>query len=90
MSQKFATESFVQGVGTDRPGEAIMGIDWNERWKRRTEDEDLFRTIQNGDYRTALTEMFKQQRGVTICEHGNMTTYQPCPQCNEELDRLGL
>ena len=67
-----------------------MRISFSERFKRRTEDEDLFRAIKNGDYRTALTEIFKQMRGVTICEHSNITTYQPCPQCNEELDRFGL
>jgi hypothetical protein len=26
---------------------------------------------------------------VRTCKHGNMTTYLHCPQCEDELDRLG-
>jgi hypothetical protein len=63
-----------------------MGIDWNERWKRQAENERLFTVIKTGDYRTALMALFVELRGVGICKHGNMTDYQPCPQCYAELD----
>ena len=66
-----------------------MGIDWIERLKRQAEDERLFTAIKTGDYRTALMALFAEVRGVEICEHGNMTDYQRCPQCEDELDRLG-
>ncbi len=67
-----------------------MRNSFTERFKRQMEDEDLFTAIKNGDYRTVLTEIFKQMRGVEICKHSNITTYRPCPQCAEEVDRLGL
>jgi hypothetical protein len=63
-----------------------MGIDWNERWKRQAENERLYTAIKTGDYRTALMALFVEVRGVGICEHGNMTDYQPCPQCDAEFD----
>lgn len=66
-----------------------MGIDWTERLKRQEEDERIYRAIKTGDWRTVLMELFKEVRQVSICEHGNMTDYQPCPQCEVELDRLG-
>ena len=31
-------------------------------------------------------ELFKEVRQADICKHGNMTTYQPCPQCEDELE----
>ena len=65
-----------------------MGIDWNETWKRQAEDERLFRAIKTGDWRTALMELFKEDRHVDICNHGNMTDYQPCPQCDAEFDEM--
>jgi hypothetical protein len=65
-----------------------MGIDWNERWKRQAEDERLFRAIKTGDYKTALMALFAKVRGVGICKHGNMTDYQPCPQCESDLDEM--
>lgn len=65
-----------------------MGIDRIERMKRQAEDERLFRAIKTGDYRTALTELFKEVRQVDICRHGNMTTHQQCPQCADEIDSL--
>jgi hypothetical protein len=65
-----------------------MGIDWKERWKRQAEDERLFRAIKTGDYRTALMALFVEVRRVEICGHGNMTTHQPCPQCEDELDEM--
>jgi hypothetical protein len=33
-------------------------------------------------------ELFRDVRQVRVCEHGNMTSYERCPQCEEELDRL--
>ena len=71
------------------PTGATMGIDWKERLERREEDERLFRAIKTGDYRTALMALFVEVRRVELCEHGNMTDYQPCPQCEDELDRRG-
>lgn len=66
-----------------------MGIDWIiERWKKRDEDERLFGAIKTGDYRTALMALFAEVRGVEICEHGNMTNYQPCQQCETYLDEM--
>jgi len=65
-----------------------MGIDWNERWKRQAENERLFTAIKTGDYRTALMALFVEVRGVGICEHGNMTDYQRCPQCESYLDEM--
>jgi hypothetical protein len=65
-----------------------MGIDWNERWKRQAENERLLRAIKTGDYRTALMALFVEVRGVGICKHGNMTDYQPCPQCESDLDEM--
>jgi hypothetical protein len=62
-----------------------MALDWNER-KR---DERIYRAIKTGDWRMALMELFRDVRQVRICEHGNMTSYERCPQCEEELDRLG-
>ena len=32
-------------------------------------------------------ELFKEVRQVRICKHGNMTDYEPCPQC-ESTTRL--
>ena len=66
-----------------------MGIDWNDRWKRQAEDQRLFRAIKTGDFRTALMALFAEVRGVRVCKHGNMTDYEGCPQCDDELDRLG-
>jgi hypothetical protein len=65
-----------------------MGIDWIKRLKRQAEDERLLRAIKTGDHRTALMALFVEVRGVGICKHGNMTDYQPCPQCDAELDEL--
>jgi hypothetical protein len=67
-----------------------MGTDWSERWKRQAEDERLLKAIKTGDYRTALMALFVEVRRVEICKHGNITTYQPCPQCADELDELTL
>jgi hypothetical protein len=65
-----------------------MGIDWIERLKRQAADERLFTAIKTGDYRTALMALFAEVRGVEICKHGNMTEYQPCPQCESYLDEM--
>lgn len=67
-----------------------MGIDWKERLKRQEKDEEIYGAIRTGNYRAALTELLKEVRGVTICEHGNITTYQSCPQCVDELDELTM
>jgi len=67
-----------------------MAINWYERNRKQERDEDIHRAIKTGDYRTALMKLFKEVRQVDICEHGNMTTYQPCPQCADELDIDGL
>lgn len=61
-----------------------------ERLERQEKDERIHRAIKTGNYRTALTEIFKEVRGVRICKHDNITTYQPCPQCADELDELTL
>jgi hypothetical protein len=66
-----------------------MAVDWNERWRVRAEDERIYQAIKTGDWRTALMELFKEVRGVRVCEHANMTTYERCPQCEDEIDRLG-
>jgi hypothetical protein len=65
-----------------------MGMDFNERWKTQRKDERIYRAIKTGDWRTALMELFKDVRQVRICEHGNMTDYDSCPQCDAELDDL--
>ena len=57
--------------------------------EREEKDEDIHRAIKTGDWRTALMELFKEVRQVDICKHGNMTTYQECPQCADELDLKG-
>lgn len=59
-------------------------------WDERTRDERIYRAIKTGDWTTAFMELFRDVRKVRICEHGNMTSYERCPQCDEELDRLGL
>ena len=64
-----------------------MAVDWNGRW-RRAEDERIYRAIKTGDWRTALMALFAEVRGVEICEHGNMTDYQPCLQCESYLDEM--
>lgn len=66
-----------------------MAVDWNERYRERKKDEDIYRAIKTGNYRAALMELFEEVRHVRICEHGNMTDYERCPQCEDELDRLG-
>jgi hypothetical protein len=63
-----------------------MAFDWSER-KR---DESIYRAIKTGDWRTALMELFRDVRQVRICEHGNMTSYERCPQCDAELDDMIL
>ena len=67
-----------------------MADSWSKRWLARLAREDvdrrIYRAIKTGDYRTALMELLKEVRQVDICEHGNMTTYQQCPQCAAELD----
>ena len=63
-------------------------MDFNERWKTQRKDERIYRAIKTGDWRTALMELFKDVRQVRICEHGNMTDYERCPQCDAELDDL--
>jgi len=63
-----------------------MKIDWNKRYKEQEKDERLFREIKTGDYKAVLLALFQEVRGVAICEHGNMTDYQPCPQCDAEFD----
>ena len=65
-----------------------MGIDWNERYREREKDEDIYRAIKTGDWRTALIELLKEVRHVDICKHGNMTDYQPCPLCDAEFDEM--
>jgi hypothetical protein len=65
-----------------------MGIDWNERSRQKAKDERIYRAIKTGDWATALMELFRDVRRVRICEHGNMTDYERCPQCEVELDRL--
>lgn len=62
--------------------------EWVERLERQEEDERIYRAIKTGDWRTALMELFKEVRWVDICNHGNMTTYQQCPQCEDELDEM--
>ena len=66
-----------------------MGIDWSDGLKQKAGDERIYRAIKTGDWRTALMELFRDVRQVRICEHGNMTSYERCPQCDDELDRLG-
>jgi len=63
-----------------------MAVDWNERYREREKDEDIYRAIKTGDWRTVLMELFKDVRQVRICKHDNMTDYKPCPQCDAELD----
>ena len=67
-----------------------MADSWSKRWlasrEREEKDEHVYRAIKTGDYRTALMELFQEVRQVGICKHGNMTTYQSCPQCADELD----
>ena len=65
-----------------------MRISFTERFKRQMEDEDLFKAIKDGDYKTVLTEMLKQMRAVEVCKHDKITTYRPCPQCMEEIDSM--
>jgi hypothetical protein len=62
---------------------------WLERLERKEEDERIYRAIKTGDWRTALMELFKEVRKVEFCKHGNITGCQPCPQCEDEIDRLG-
>jgi hypothetical protein len=66
-----------------------MAVDWNERYRQQGLDKRIYRAIKTGDWKTALMELFKEVRQVRICEHGNMTDYEPCPQCEDEIDRLG-
>jgi hypothetical protein len=63
-----------------------MAVDWNERRRQQELDERIYRAIKTRDWGTALMELFKEVRQVRICEHGNMTDYQPCPQCDAEFD----
>jgi hypothetical protein len=63
-----------------------MAVDGNERYRQQASDERIYRAIKTGDFRTALMALFVEVRGVGICKHGNMTTYQPCPQCDAEFD----
>ena len=65
-----------------------MADNWSERWRVRAEDERIYRAIKTGDWRTVLMELFKEVRQVRICKHGNMTSYESCPQCNADLDDL--
>jgi hypothetical protein len=69
-----------------------MAGSWSERWlerlERREEDERIYRAIKTGDLRTALMELFKGVRRVSICKHGNMTDYEPCPYCESYLDAM--
>lgn len=71
-----------------------MAVGWSKRWierlTRREKDERTYEAIKTGDYRRALMELFKEVRQVRICKHGNITNYRLCPQCVDELDRLGL
>jgi len=59
---------------------------WLERLERREEDERIYRAIKTGDLRTALMALFVEVRRVEICEHGNITNYQTCPQCDTEFE----
>jgi hypothetical protein len=86
MSRKFATALTYRVSAEADPTGAIMGVDRIERMRRQEEDERLFRAIKGGDWRTALMELFKEARQVHICKHGNITNYQPCPQCDAEID----
>jgi hypothetical protein len=70
------------------PTGATMGIDWNERLRRQAENERLLKAIKTGDYGTALMALFVEVRRVEICKHGNITDYQPCPQCESYLDEM--
>jgi hypothetical protein len=65
-----------------------MAVDWNEQYRQQGLDERIYRAINTRDWETALMELFKEVRQVRICKHGNMTDYQPCPQCDAELDDL--
>ena len=71
-----------------------MAVGWSKRWierlTRQEEDERIYRAIKTGDYRAALMALFIEVRRVEICKHGNITNYRLCPQCVDELDRLGL
>jgi hypothetical protein len=59
---------------------------WVERQRQQEIDTRIYRAIKTGDWRTALMELFKEVRQVDICKHGNMTDYEPCPQCDAEFD----
>jgi hypothetical protein len=65
-----------------------MAVHWNERWRQRELDERIYRAIKTRDWGTALTELFKEVRQVRICEHGNLTDYEECPQCESYLDEM--
>jgi hypothetical protein len=69
-----------------------MAGSWSKRWlerlERKEKDDEIYRAIKTGDYRTALMELFKEVRQVDICKHGNMTTYQQCPLCDAEFDEM--